>query len=158
MTEDNSRKDRNIMIIEVTVLAIITATIFLVGAATTTSGSGQKNTFVLYSGSIVINEGSSNSKEFSVPQGATNVRIQGSFAAAGGSTNNIKVYVMSSNDYAKWQEGHSANTYYSSGLETTGLIDATLSPGVSYYIVFDNTYTILESKTVYATITLTYFD
>jgi len=93
---------------------------------------------------------------FFVPQGATQSSIQFTFTASGGIGNDIKVYVMTDIDFVNWKNGHSASTLYNSGQVTTDSTTVSLGPG-TYHIVFDNTYSLLSSKQVQFSGTLTYY-
>jgi hypothetical protein len=164
-----SRTIRNVAIIIVVALVVIGIVVVAQGIGSNSTGSknqsstNQNNTYVptqhnisLVSGSVAVNAGSYVYYQFSVPGDATNAAVTGSFTAAGGSGNDIIVYVMTNTDFTNWQNGHSSNTYYNSGQETTENINAGIPAGQSYVIVFDNQFSTLSSKTVDAQISLTY--
>lgn len=94
---------------------------------------------------ITVSPGTSQRFSFSVPSGATNAHVHGSFSAAGGSGNDIIVHVKDSGGY----------DYYNSGQVTTSNFDVNLYAG-SYTLVFDNTFSALTTKTVQAQATLNY--
>jgi hypothetical protein len=104
-----------------------------------------QNTINVVSGSFAVSPGSSGSVyySFSVYPGAT-AKLQGSFTASGGSGNDIKVYVADQ-----------TQTYYNSGQVHSGNIDISLQSG-TYYIEFDNSFSIISTKTVSAQINLIY--
>lgn len=92
------------------------------------------------------------------PPGATNVAFQGNFTASGGSGNDIEVYVMSEADFVNWQNGHAAKTYYNSGKVTVGNITVNLPADAgTYYLVFNNKFSLLSSKSVRLNATFTYY-
>jgi hypothetical protein len=113
-------------------------------------------TVTLLSGSMAVNAPSYSYVQFEVPNGATDVTVTGNFVASGGMGNDIKVYIMSSTDFLNWQNGHQASAYYDSGKVTAGDLSLSLPAGQSYYLIFDNTFSIISGKTVSGTITLTY--
>lgn len=93
---------------------------------------------------------SSQHYRFEVPPGARDIRVEGHFAATGGTGNDIQVLVLSEDDFVNWQNGHPASAYYDSDKVTQSTITATLpGPGV-YYLVFSNTFSLLTPKAVQA--------
>ena len=122
------------------------------------SGSGQ---YVQYSepvvnGELSVNPGDYAYYSFEVPSDATDPQLTISFTASGGSGNNIYVYVMDSTDFINWQNGNSASAIYNSGKVTTASTTVYLpGPGI-YYVVFDNTFSWISTKTVSANIVLQY--
>jgi hypothetical protein len=95
--------------------------------------------------------------EFVVPPGASNVWVDGHFSAAGGSGNDIEVYVLGQDDFVNFQNGHSASTYYNSGKVTQSSIHTTLpSDSGTYYLVFSNNFSLVTPKAVQASATLHY--
>jgi endogenous inhibitor of DNA gyrase (YacG/DUF329 family) len=146
-----------ILLIGIIAIVLVASGIF---ANNGNSGNGPfsptQQTVNVVSGSVAVNALTHTDYSFTVPSGVSNPVLQGSFTASGGSGNDIKVYVMDQTDYVNWENGHQASTYYNSGQVTTGNIDVALSAGGTYYIVFDNTFSIFSSKTVSAQINLTY--
>jgi len=49
--------------------------------------------------------------------------------------------------FENWKNHHSASTYYNSGKVTVGTIDAQLGSG-TYFLVFDNTFSLLSNKAI----------
>jgi hypothetical protein len=87
---------------------------------------------------------------FEIPPGATGIRVEGHFVATGGTGNDIQALVLSEDDFVNWQNGHPASAYYDSGKVTQSTITATLpGPGV-YYLVFNNTFSLITPKAVQA--------
>lgn len=93
----------------------------------------------------------------SVPSNATQVNIQGRFSATGGSGSDIEVYVLDQDEFINWRNGHPVRTFYNSGKVTVGTVNVTLPSGAgSYYLVFDNGFSLLTPKAVQEDITMTY--
>jgi hypothetical protein len=115
------------------------------------------HTEILSQGAFSVSAHEVNAGQFSVPNGATDVKVTGRFIASGGSGNDIIVIIMSDTDYINWRNGHSASTYYNSGKVTADDIDVTLPAGKSYYLVFDNTFSVISTKNVSANIELNYY-
>jgi hypothetical protein len=156
-----SNRTRNIVIGVVVLIVIITIVFALIGSGagnifSSSTYTPTRHTVTLLSGSVAVNALSYSYVQFDVPSGATDVTVIGNFVASGGMGNDIKVYIMSSTDFVNWKNGHQASAYYNSGKVTTSNLNLSLPPGQSYYLVFDNSYSIISSKTVSGTITLTY--
>ncbi len=114
-------------------------------------------TTTVFSGSAAVNPNSYYYISFSVPSGAIDVALTGSLTAAGGSGNDVKVYVVDYSDFVNYENGHSFSAYYSTGQETAFNVNVGLPSGAgTYYVIFDNTFSIFSSKTVTGTLTLTY--
>lgn len=93
--------------------------------------------------------------KFEVPQNASSVRVEGTFSAIGGAGNDVEAYIFSNDDYVNWQNRHPVRTFYSSGRVTQGTLKVSLPPIPStYYLVFNNNFSLLSSKTVQTSIRL----
>ncbi len=104
-----------------------------------------------------VNSHSLSSYRFTVPPGATNVVVSGQFSATGGSANDVEVFVLTDDAFAAWQGGYSTNMYYDSGRVTQSSINAALPPGAgTYYLVFNNKFSLRAAKAVEAVATLRY--
>ena len=110
----------------------------------------------LVNGLLTINGGSYQYYQFTVPSGASGIQVTGTFTASGGSGNDIKVFVLDSTSFVNWKNGHTVSTYYNSGQLTTGTISATLPSGGTYYLVYDNTFSVFSQKNVNTQATLSY--
>jgi len=94
----------------------------------------------------------------SVPLGAHNVKVQGHFEATGGMGNDIEVFLLSDEQFTNWKNGHATPTYYNSGKMTVGDVQAVLPDGVgTYYLVFNNNFSMLTAKAVELSGTMTYY-
>lgn len=94
--------------------------------------------------------------KFVVPSDATNVSVDGHFSASGGFGNDIEVYLLDEDGFANWQNRHSATSYYNSGRLTQGQIHARLAVAGSYYLVFNNNFSLITPKAVQVLATLHY--
>jgi hypothetical protein len=93
---------------------------------------------------------------FVVPAGATSIAVNGHFAATGGSGNDIECYIMDEDGFANLKNGHPATTLFNSGKVTQAKIGAALpSPG-TYYLMFDNRFSLFTPKAVQVDATLNY--
>ena len=105
--------------------------------------------------SIDVHARSFFSEQFTVPGNSTAVSVEGHFTASGGLGNDIEVYLMSADGFVNFQNGHSPQTYYSSGKLTQGSFDVPLPDGGgTYYMVFSNRFGLLATKTVQVSSTL----
>lgn len=93
-----------------------------------------------------------------VPAGATSVHLDGNFTASGGTGNDIEVYVLPESDFVNWQNRHAARSYYSSGKVTVGKFSVNLPADAgTYYLVFDNRFSLFSKKEVEVKGTLNYY-
>jgi len=94
---------------------------------------------------------------FSVPPNATNVVVDGHFTATGGIGNDIIVYITDDDGLANLKNGHEARVWYNSQKATQSAIHTVLpnTPG-TYYLVFDNLFSLLTPKAVEVNATLNY--
>lgn len=142
-----------ILIVGLTVVAFVFG--FGLYAMTYSLSSSQSTNIV--NGMITVSADSYNYYQFSLPQGATNVHLQGSFYAAGGSGNDIEVIVLDPTGFINWRNGHTVNCYYSSGQLTTSSFDVILPSGAgNYYLVYSNTFSLFSQKNVNTQVNLNY--
>jgi|SRR5579862_1084135 len=107
---------------------------------------------------VTINQLGYSYFKLDVPSKASSVMLKGSFIASGGVGNTIEAFIFSEADYVNWQNRHAANPLYSSGRVTMGTMHTELPVGPgSYYLVFNNKFSVLDSKTVRVDAALTYY-
>jgi hypothetical protein len=83
---------------------------------------------------------------------------KGNFTASGGTGNDIDVYVLPQDDFVNWQNRHASRSYYNSGKVTVGNLNVNLpSDAGTYYLVFDNRFSLLSEKNVRVNATLSYY-
>lgn len=93
-----------------------------------------------------------------VPEGAHNVHVQGHFTATGGAGNDIEVFVINPDNFTNWKNHHRSSSYYNSGKVTVGDVAAILPDGAgTYYLVFNNNFSMLTGKAVGFSGTMTYY-
>ena len=118
----------------------------------------QQHTTTLANPALVINGLSFGYFKLDVSPGATSVRLQGNFTASGGTGNDIEVFVLPESDFVNWQNGHAAKTFYNSGKVTVGNLNVNLpSDAGTYYLVFNNKFSLLSQKSVRVDANLTYY-
>jgi hypothetical protein len=114
----------------------------------------QPQTQIITNGALTVTALGSSYYKFVVPPGATNVSVDGHFSATGGMGNDIIVCILTEDQFVNFQNHHSTPTYYNSGKVTQDGINATLPGGGTYYLVFDNTFSLLSPKAVQVNATL----
>jgi hypothetical protein len=102
----------------------------------------------LVADSFSVPAGSAKWWSFTVPASSTG-RVVGDFRARGGSGNDIEAGITDENG----ANGHAGRFWYHSGKVTTGSIDVQLGPG-TYYLVFNNRFSLFTQKVVYANVNL----
>lgn len=106
---------------------------------------------------IAVNSHSFSSYKFSVPAGAVNVLVNGQFSTKDGDGNEVQVYVLSDEAFVTWRNGFAISPYYDSGKVLQGNIRADLPIGEgTYYLVFNNNFSVKAAKTVQAEVSLRY--
>jgi len=89
-----------------------------------------------------------------VPEGTTRARVEGTFSASG-ANNDIEVLLLDEHQYLNWQNSHHFKAVYESGRVTADKIAADLSAEpATYYMVFDNRFSMMSNKGVVADIKL----
>jgi len=111
----------------------------------------------LVNGTVTANAGSYYYQAFTVDTSyMTNPTVVGSFTASGGSGNDVIALILDAMSFTNWVNGHQVNTYYNSGQVTVANINAPISTSGTYYLVFSNTFSIISTKHVAATVNLTW--
>ena len=109
----------------------------------------------IVNGLITVQAGGYNYYIFNVDTSTMhNVTVTGSFQASGGSGNDIVVAILDSTGFTNFSNGHTVTTYYNSGQMTVGSINASLTASGEYYLLYENTFSILSSKNVTTSATL----
>jgi hypothetical protein len=95
--------------------------------------------------------------KFSVPAGAFDVRVEGTFSAAGGSLDDLEVLLFTSDEFQHWRNQEPATTLYKSGENTNGVLNIAV-PSVTgtYHLVFSNNFLLSTPKVVQASLRLHY--
>ncbi len=86
--------------------------------------------------------------QFSV---SSETEIKGRFRAEGGSGNDIEVYILDSDGFENWRNGHTANTWYNSGRVTVANISVRVPRG-EYFLIFNNNFSMFSNKVVSTTV------
>ena len=125
------------------------------GDSSTQTTGPTPHTVALANGVVTVAAGTWATTQVNVTSDMLTPSVTGTFTAAGGSGNDIKVYVMSATDYTNWSNGHSASAVYSSGQVTTGSYNVLLVTG-TYYVVYDNSFSVVSAKNVSTLVDLNY--
>lgn len=78
---------------------------------------------------------------------SNNCKIQGSFSAKGGN-DDIKVYIVDQNGFNNLKSGNQFSVYFSTPQQVSGNFGANVPCGQPIYLVYDNSFSIITSKTV----------
>jgi len=92
---------------------------------------------------------------FSAPNGSSTARVMGNFASEGNGSN-LRIYLLDEGNFTNWKDGHQISSYYDSGNKTIGTIDVIVPSGQTLYLIYDNTISPVQSKSVYSKINLVY--
>jgi hypothetical protein len=103
---------------------------------------------------ITINPGKSYFEQFTVPDCAREIQINGTYEARGGE-NYVKVLLMPKVEYDNWLAGGNYTAYGWWDKGATEIIEAYAAPGDSAYLVFDNSFS-NSTKIVSADFELSY--
>ena len=101
-----------------------------------------ERTITIASGTYSVDPGTTRKFSFSAPYDASNIRVKLEFEARGGSGDDIIVKILDPN----------GNVIYNSGKVTRADTTVNLYRGGTYYLVLDNTFSLISSKdvTIYA--------
>jgi hypothetical protein len=110
--------------------------------------------YTIASGSFVVQPRTYTSFKVNVPEGTTRARVDGRFSASG-ANNDIEVLLLEEHQYLNWQNAHRFRAAYESGRVTADklAVDLPAEPA-TYYMVFDNRFSMLSNKGVAADVNL----
>jgi hypothetical protein len=109
--------------------------------------------FTIINDKITVAAGKYAAYRFVVPNDWQPASVAGRFRAEGGRGNDIEVYILDENGFENFRNGHTVGTYYNSGRVTVADIRILLRPQ-AYYLIFNNSYSLVTNKVVAATIEL----
>lgn len=93
---------------------------------------------------------------FTVPSGATQISVNVTFTAQGGSGNDIRFYAFTRDNFLRWTNHQAYVAIRETGQITSfNEVISLPSPG-SYSVVYDNSFSTFSTKTVQTKATLTY--
>jgi zinc-ribbon domain len=150
-------RTRNI-VIALAVIIILLIVVAFISAKDAGPTAAQSQTLNIVNGSLTVEERGFLYYQFTVPTGTTNAQVEGSFTVKAVAGSGIQVYVMDNLNLSTWANSPSnahVSAYYKSGQVTSGSINIRLSPG-TYYLIFDNTFSIFYPKDVQANVSLAY--
>jgi hypothetical protein len=81
-------------------------------------------------------------------------RVVGRFQASGGGGNDIQAVVMDADNFENWKNGHPARAFYQSEKTTVGNINVPVNQAGSYYLAFNNRFSLISAKTITANVLL----
>jgi len=83
-----------------------------------------------------------------VDPNTTQIKLQGHFAATGGSGSDIEVYVMTDGRFTNWRPGIQQPRLYNSGRVTQDTLNVPLPVGGTYHIIFSNKFSWFAPKAI----------
>jgi len=92
---------------------------------------------------------------FTVPDRTSKAHVKGDFSLQGNGSN-IRIYLLDEENFVNWKSSHQFTTYYDSAQQTTGAIDVSVPLGKTFYLVYDNSQSLIPSKQVFSKINLVY--
>jgi hypothetical protein len=116
----------------------------------------QPYTKLIIPGTITVYNNNYLAYQVDVTPAMNNARLSGDFTTSGGSGNDIKVYLMDNTNYLNWSNGHQANSYYASGQVTAGSFNVNISTAGTYYLIYDNRFSVISNKQVSTHVILEY--
>lgn len=117
----------------------------------------KRHTMTFGNGALTVAQVRSTYYKIVVPADATDIQLQGHFTASGGSGNDIIVSVMNEDEFINWQNHHGYDTIWNSDKVTAGDIKLSLPSGAgTYYLLFNNSFSLITPKAVSHNIALTY--
>lgn len=117
----------------------------------------KRHTVSFGGGALTVEHALTKDYKIVLPADATDVSLQGHFTASGGTGNDIIVSVMNEDQFINWQNHHGYDTMWSSDKVTAGDIKLSLPNGTgTYYLLFNNSFSLITPKAVQHNITLTY--
>lgn len=150
-------KKRSIFIILlISVLLMLSFGCFPNPGRSTTVQPILKTLNLLY-GDISINSAEIYSVSFDVTNSMSDARVKGSFQVSGGSGNDIIALILDDTNYYKYINGNQASIFYNSGQSTASNIDVLISTPGKYWLVFDNTFSLLLSKDIETQVNLQWY-
>jgi hypothetical protein len=138
----------------VSLVQVRTVTMTTVTSSTTQTSTPVSSNAV--NGDISVSPGQYAEYQITVPDGASDAQLTGSFLASGGSGNDIVVLVMDQTNFVNWENGHQVSTYYDSGQVTTSSFMVSLPSSGTYFLVYSNQFSTFSSKSVNTQANLTY--
>ncbi|ACS34617.1 emp24/gp25L/p24 family protein [Thermococcus gammatolerans] len=125
-------------IIIVVIITAVGAFLIFLSPETVKESVPHERTILIASGTYYISAGNAEKFSFSVPYGASNIRVKLNFRVKGGSGNDIKVKIIDST-------GH---VIYNSGQISATSTTIRLPEGGTYELILDNTFSFVSSKEV----------
>jgi hypothetical protein len=148
----------------VIVLAIIGAIVYFIAnrydnniSSTITRVIPLERKLALVDGNIYINAGKYSYYEFDTKSNWQDIKVSGSFDASGGRGNDIRVLLMTKDDFINYTNKHPSKAIYDSDKISVSDLNVNLpSKTENYVLAFDNTYSVVSDKKISANINLAY--
>jgi len=139
------------------ILSLIVIIIVVVGVviASLSMQSQRVHTITIFNDQETVSARTYNPHPFTIPSGASNSSVSGTFTAQGDSDNDIKIYIIDDASFGNYTNNNDFSYLYYSGQIHTGSFSVNLSSG-NYYLVLDNKFSISYQKLVNIQMNATY--
>ncbi len=98
---------------------------------------------------VVVPPGSYSWVKFTINPSEAGARwVVGHYATSGGSGNDIQVLLMDSDGFLNFKNRHAGTAYYSTGKETAGQLNVGPLAAGTFYLVFNNGFSLVSNKVV----------
>ncbi len=120
------------------------------------SAPAEQVTEKLTSGQIVVPAGKYYEVQFRINPSMRSPRVKGSFRTSGGGGNDIQAVLAEESEFENWINGHQAQVLYATEKITNGKIDVVIPEPGTYHLAFNNSFSVISEKYVFAEIELSY--
>jgi hypothetical protein len=87
--------------------------------------------------------------QLTIPYGAKDAAVFGTFSAAGGKNNDVMVALLDDGEnFLRFERGMNALCFWQSGFAQSGTLKTRLSPGTTYHVAVSNHHSLVSSKVV----------
>jgi len=145
-SKNRSHAARNVLIGFVLLFALY---MLISKGGTSSMGIGRRD--ALISGSVIVKAGTIYFVKFTVDGSA---RVVGRFETTGGPGNDIQAVIASSDEFENWQNGHQARVLFQTEKTTVATVDVPINQPGTYYLAFNNKFSVQSDKTVTGNIVL----
>jgi hypothetical protein len=114
---------------------------------------GETHVEALTPSQFTVKAGSIYYVKFNVGRSA---RVAGRFEASGGQGNDVQVVVANADSFENWQNGHTTQVLYQTDKTTVGTLNVPITRPGTYYLGFNNKFSLFTDKTVSGQIQLYY--
>ncbi len=146
--ERKSHAPRNILLV---LAGLVAFYVFVVSPGA--GGFGESHSEALTPTQFTVKAGTIYYVRFNVGSSA---RVVGRFEASGGEGNDVQVVLANADSFENWKNGHTAQVLYQTEKTTVGNINVLIKQPGTYFLCFNNKFSLFTDKTVSGDIQLRY--